>query len=99
MSEVPSTTISLSLNGPNPILVAVAATDNNGDSGILSNMLEVTAHPQIFSLLSPDYLPRDVVIVTDPANGGYILKWRQPAILPDDLQVSMSSVIAIPTTY
>jgi len=101
LSEVTSIKTSLPLNGSKPLLVAVAATDSNGDSGLLSDMLEVitppqvtatppqvtTAPPQVFSLLSPDYIPQDVVIVTDPANGEYILKWRHPALSTDDIEV------------
>lgn len=91
MAEVPSTTVSLSLNEPGTLHVAVAATDVNGDSGGLSTMLKVTTPPNTLRLLSPDYIPQDVVIVTDSADGEYILKWRQPAIPTDSLEVSSVS--------
>ena len=90
---MPSTTISLPLNGPKHLLVAVAATDSNGDSGILSDILEVITPsemitpPEAIPLLSPDYIPQDVVIVTDPANQEYVLKWKQPTLSTDNLEV------------
>ena len=76
LSEVVTTTITLSSHFP--LLVAVAATDSNGDSSSLSNAVELTTPPVEPSLLLPEYIPRDVVIVTDPANQQLVLKWRSP---------------------
>ena len=76
LTEVVTTAITLS--SYSPLLVAIAATDINGDSALLSNAVEVTT-PQVEpSQLLSDYIPQDVVMVTNPANQQLVLKWRPP---------------------
>lgn len=57
---------------------------------------EAITPPKAIPLLSPDYIPQDVVILTDPANQEYVLKWKQPALSSDNLKV-VTIKCAIPT--
>ena len=76
LTEVVMTTITLSSHYS--LLVAVAATDSNGDSAALSKVVKMTTHPVLPSQLLPDYIAQDVVIATNPANRQLVLKWKPP---------------------
>lgn len=77
MVEVVTTTVTLT-SSHSSLLVAVAATDSNGDSGILSNAVQITTHPIVTSQLLKEHTAQDVAIVTNPTNQQLVLKWRAP---------------------
>jgi len=60
------------------MLVAVAATDSDGDSGILSDSVELPSSIVQPSQLLPNYISRNVAVVTNVANQQFVLKWSPP---------------------
>ena len=84
LTERVTTTVILSSHYS--LLVAIAATDSDGDSGALSNIVELVMPPVDPSNILPDYIVQDVAIVTNPANQQLVLRWTPP-LDPSKLQV------------